>query len=136
MTTRYLLRSADDIRTGSGLPADVRRGWAAGPFYSPDELAFTRDFEVKEWDFSTVQSEWRDHSAAGTEYISVTNGTLTAVIGELTKPGADPTELERVKVPAGNSVILIPGLWRRFEATADAKGITVRGTHKRDATAL
>ncbi|HEX9431078.1 MAG TPA: hypothetical protein VF944_11945 [Candidatus Bathyarchaeia archaeon] len=126
----YLLRSVLEIRTGDAGsrtgPSRVRPGWAMGPFYPGEELAFTDAFELKDWDHTLVQQGWNSHIDNGPEYISVTRGSLTVICGVLNSHEQSPLERESFDVPAGFSVVLRPGLWRRFTCTPDATGISVR----------
>lgn len=122
------MRNVSDSREGvfPHTRASIKRGWAMGPFYPSNELPFTADFEVKEWDATLVRKTWDDHVSGGPEYISVTRGTLM-VIGGGARNGTElPVENERVTVAAGSSVVLRPGYWRRFECTQDATGLSIR----------
>lgn len=123
----YLVRAVSAIRQGgvASNGALIKPGWAMGEFYATDELAFSGDFEVKEWDSTLVRKEWADHATNGPEYISVTCGTLTVVGGERRGDGL-VGELDRVAVGPGFSVVLRPGFLRRFECTSDAAGVSVR----------
>ena len=135
MKLDYLVRSASEIRRldSTGRAID-RRGWAMGPFYDPDELPYSRHFEVKEWDANTVQRDWRNHEANGPEYISVTCGTLTVIGG--CANDKQPSERERIEVGAGTTIVLRPGFLRRFECSSDACGLAVRAPAPSSAAAL
>jgi len=128
MLRNHLVRSVSDIRRGvfPDTRVTIRAGWAMGPFYPPDELPFTADFEVKEWDAALVRKSWDDHVSSGPEYISVTRGTLTIVGGDAVGGTEHPVERERLDVAAGSSIVLRPGYWRRFECTPDAAGLSIR----------
>lgn len=124
----FLPRSVSEILRGrsgdKNLP--IAPGWAIGPCYALHELAFSNDFEVKEWNKALVNKTWNNHADKGPEYISVTHGKLTMICGERKKDDNSIIEKERVDINAGSSVVLRPGLWRKFECTDDATGISIR----------
>lgn len=124
----YSIRNLEDLRQGriESSIGQIRPGWAMGPFYAADEIAFTRDFEIKEWDANLVRETWSNHVHNGPEYISVTIGMLTVICGECTNDTDPPVETERFDVSAGFSVILRPNFWRRYECTPETIGISVR----------
>src|SRR5437867_9570243 len=98
--SHYLVRAVSDIRRGS---ASIEPGWAMGPFYSTKELAFTSDFEVKEWDSTLVRKQWAGQAAHGSEYITVTCGTLTVIGGERSADGTTTEIADRIVVDQGSS---------------------------------
>ena len=97
-----------------------------GPFFPPHDVRYTHAFEIKNWDSRGVQSEWRNHPDSGSEYILVTQGTLTVVLGDAQGPDGTMTETERIAVSAGHVIVLRARQRRRYVCTSDAQGISVR----------
>lgn len=56
----------------------------------------------------------------------MTHGKLTVICGDLKKDNDHIIEDERVVIEAGSSVVLRPGLLRKFECTDNATGISIR----------
>jgi hypothetical protein len=122
MASDYILLEANDIRRGFD---GVKPGWIMGsPFYAVDDLRHSYDFEIKEWDKSSIRAEWTNHADQGSEYIAILNGVLTVSLGRQLPKGI---ELEsNIEVQSGQRIILREGIWRRFAGTDDVKGITIR----------
>lgn len=133
MPKHYLLRAVSDILRERPMSSGeaIKAGWSMGPFYPTDDICFTKDFEIKEWDAALVRKTWDNHAHSGSEYISVTRGTLTLICGEHKSDTKPPVETERVDIIAGRSVVLRPGLWRRFDCTQDVAGVSIRGLTER-----
>ncbi len=130
MQGRYLVMSVEDIR--EGLPdSSVRPGWAVGAFLPIDHMRFIRDFEVKEWNVSGIQRNWKSNENSGIEYVSVTNGKLVVILGDEVKKD-HVIETERVEVSEGHSILLKPGVWRKYEGTPEVTGLTVRAPDRKD----
>jgi len=125
-----LVLAVADIHAGSSTTA---AGWVMGPFFPSGDIRATHAFEIKEWNAMLVQSSWRDHTASGPEYIAVIAGTLTVICGAETSSGLID-ETARVSVSTGQRIIMPSGAWRRYIASEDATGITVRSSRAGAAT--
>ena len=119
----YLLLDAADIRDGL---AGTKPGWAMGSFVSIEDLRFSREFEVKEWDLRSMRRDWRDGMDCGNEYIAVLDGVLTVILGRLTEDGRTVAVEKEIELGPEQRIIIAPGLWRSFRATDNVKALTVR----------
>lgn len=118
-----LLLHVEEIRAGNSL---ANAGWAMGPFYPNDDIRHSAEFEIKEWDINSIQPSRKNHADNGTEYIAVLEGVLTAHIGGASDNGTGVELAETIEVRADQRLILAAGVWRRFEGSADVRGITIR----------
>jgi hypothetical protein len=100
--TQFETFQTADIRSGSH-NYGAAAGWIIGAFQPTDALTHSSAFEIKEWNHDLVQR--------------VSLSDLQADLGHITE----------IELSAGQCIILAQGLWRRFEASADAVGISVRG---------
>jgi hypothetical protein len=120
----FLLLPINEVRTGKA-NGGMRPGWAVGPFYPAGDPRFCAAFEVKEWNFPLIQRQWKSHPGTGIEYVAVKRGTLIVELGRSSKSG-EISPVKRIEVPAGHSLVLRPGLWRRYDGSPDVEGISVR----------
>lgn len=120
---RYLVQNAVDIRRGDEA---VAPGWIIGPFREANDLRWSEDFEIKEWEAATAQGQWKNHSDTGTEYIAVFEGILTVVIGAIGNDGVSVEPEATIAVASGQRLTIGSEVWRRYEASPDAKGISIR----------
>jgi hypothetical protein len=121
--TQFETFQTADIRSGSH-NYGAAAGWIIGAFQPTDALTHSSAFEIKEWNHDLVQREWRNHPTSGPEYVRVIEGCLRVSLSDLQ---ADLGHITEIELSAGQCIILAQGLWRRFEASADAVGISVRG---------
>jgi hypothetical protein len=121
---RFLVMAVEEIRNGEANKG-TQAGWAVGPWFQPTNIRRAERFEVKEWNSNQIQSEWRDHSAAGIEYITVKQGTLIVILGQADDAKV-VSEDQRIPVPANYCIVLSAGVWRRFEGDPDVQGVSVR----------
>jgi hypothetical protein len=119
----YLLLDAADARNGL---AGTKPGWVMGSFVDIDDPRFSREFEVKEWDLRSMRRDWRDGTDCGNEYIAVLDGMLTVVLGRLGEDGRTVEIEKEIELRPDQRIILAPGVWRSFRASADVKALTVR----------
>jgi len=131
-------RSADIISGAATKP--VRAGWAMGHFYEPGHPAFSTAFEIKEWGGtdhpSTFNIEWGNHPNNGPEYLHVLWGELHIFFGFRDEEGRI-LQLDlgpSVTLRAGDTAIVPPNLHRRYEASSDVRGITVRASPSKPAS--
>ena len=117
-----MLMNAEDIRNGIGKSS---AGWVMGSFVKADDLRYSEDFEIKEWDLRTMRRDWRNGEECGPEYIAVLDGTLTIVLGRAGE-GKEIIEDRVVEVATNQRIILVPGVWRKLKGSDDIKGLTVR----------
>jgi hypothetical protein len=124
-----LYRRSVDIISGEAT-GPVRAGWATGHFYDPATIAHTPSFEIKEWGSADCASrfnpEWDAHTECGPEYLRVTQGELRVIFGYRDEVGGISELPHRRVLRAGDTAVLPPGLLRRYEASSDVRGITVR----------
>lgn len=128
---QILRRSSEDIVSGAAT-GRVRAGWAMGHFYDPRSIAHSPQFEIKEWgpesSASTFNAEWDHHPNNGPEYLRVTQGELRVFFGYLADDGQIGELEPGLVLRQGDTAIVPPGLYRRYEASADVRGITVRAS--------
>ena len=119
----FMLLDVDDIRQGF---RDVRPGWAMGSFYPESDVRHSKDFEIKEWDRTTIQTDWRNHANLGSEYISVLQGVLTVILGSHAVDGKGIEQHSAIEVRSGQRLVLKRGVWRKFTGTDEVKGVSIR----------
>lgn len=129
-----LQRRSVDIISGEAT-GPIQAGWAMGHFYDAASVAHTPSFEIKEWGSADCASrfnpDWDAHPNHGPEYLRVTQGELRVILGYRDETGAVSELPDRIYLRTGDTAVLPPGLLRRYEATADVRGITVRArSHK------
>ena len=125
----YVVMPVDQIWSGAATLPQVKPGWAMGHFFPVGDLRHTSYFEVKEWNAALAQPDWKKHEDIASEYISVTGGKLTVVFGGSDQNVAESTSLD---LTAGQAIVIRPGVWRRFHATEEARGLSVRSQRTGD----
>jgi hypothetical protein len=127
-TDNFLLLDLDNVRRGSG---NVKPGWAMGDFYPLDDLRYTKEFEIKEWDVSTIQTLWRNHADVNSEYIAVYCGVLTVIFGYVDSKSGEIIPNCTINVGKCQRIVIKTGVWRKFCGSDDVQGISIRKSPER-----